>query len=58
MTPWVLYDNQNDPYQMTNRINDPSYSGIQAELDAVLNDWLVRVNPPRVYMPIVGRTDG
>ena len=58
VTPWVLYDHQNDPYQMTNRINDPSYSGIQAELEAVLNDWLVRVNPTRVYMPIVGRTDG
>jgi arylsulfatase A-like enzyme len=56
VTPWVLYDNRNDPYQMTNLINDPGYSDIQAELDAVLNDWLSRVSPGRVYLPMVCRT--
>jgi arylsulfatase A-like enzyme len=54
--PWILYDNQNDPFQMTNLINDPAYSGIQAELDAVLSDWLMPVSPHRVYLPMVGKS--
>jgi arylsulfatase A-like enzyme len=57
-TPWILYDNRNDPYQMTNLINDPGYSGIQAELDAMLDEWLSRVVPPRFYMPMVSRSVG
>ena len=36
--PWLLYDNQEDPYQLTNLINRPECSEIQAELDA----WLQR----------------
>jgi arylsulfatase A-like enzyme len=58
VTPWLLYDNQNDPYQMTNLINDPAYSDIQAELDAVLSDWLIRVSPNHVYVPMVWKTVG
>jgi arylsulfatase A-like enzyme len=60
VTPWLLYDNRSDPYQMRNLINDPGYSDIQAELDAVLSDWLIRVNPPRFgfYMPVIRRTAG
>ncbi len=58
LTPWLLYDNRNDPYQMTNLINDPGHSGIRAELDAVLDDWLIWVNPRRVYMPTIRRAVG
>jgi arylsulfatase A-like enzyme len=58
VTPWILYDNPNDPYQMTNLINDPGYSGIQADLDAVLEEWLARLDPLRLYMPIIGRAAG
>ena len=58
VTPWILYDNSNDPYQMTNLINDPGYSGIQAELDAVLDDWSSPLTPYRVHMPMIGRTAG
>ena len=38
--PWLLYDNEKDPYQLHNRINDDDYANIQAELDAQLQSKL------------------
>lgn len=38
--PWLLYDNEADPYQLTNRVNDPELAGIQKELDAKLQHKL------------------
>jgi arylsulfatase A-like enzyme len=35
---WLLYDNQEDPYQLKNLINNPTYSQLQNEL----SDWLQR----------------
>ena len=34
--PWLLYDNQNDPYQQTNIVNDPKHAALKAELDKKL----------------------
>ncbi|MBB6048976.1 sulfatase family protein [Armatimonas rosea] len=34
--PWLLYDNREDPYQLTNRANDPALKGVQAELEKKL----------------------
>lgn len=34
--PWLLFDNQADPYQQTNLIGQPSHASLQAELDALL----------------------
>ena len=34
--PWLLYDNEGDPYQMDNVVNHPPYGRIQAGLDADL----------------------
>lgn len=34
--PWMLYDNEMDPYQMKNVVNDPEYALIQGELDTGL----------------------
>ncbi len=34
--PWLLYDNEADPYQLRNRADDPAMAGVQAELDATL----------------------
>ncbi len=31
--PWLLYDNQHDPYQMHNRVDDPALADVRAELD-------------------------
>ncbi len=41
--PWLLYDNDVDPYQMENRVDDPAYSEIQAELEALLQRELAAV---------------
>jgi arylsulfatase A-like enzyme len=40
--PWLLYDNEKDPYQMRNLIEDPAYTKTRTELDALLNQWLKR----------------
>lgn len=31
--PWVLFDNEKDPYQMTNLVNNTEYSELQYELE-------------------------
>ena len=35
--PWLLFDNQTDPYQTNNLANLPEYSRLQGRLDATLN---------------------
>ena len=34
--PWLLFDNQADPHQMTNLVGQAGYAKLQAELDALL----------------------
>lgn len=41
---WVLYDNQNDPYQLENLIDDSEYAGVRDELEGELQGWLKRTN--------------
>ena len=38
--PWLLYDNQNDPYQKRNLCGDRGFAKIQRELESDLNRWL------------------
>jgi arylsulfatase A-like enzyme len=38
--PWLLFDNEADPYQMTNLVNKPENAKLQAELDALLTKKL------------------
>ena len=35
--PWLLYDNQDDPYQLRNLCNNPEYPDQQSDLEDVLN---------------------
>lgn len=35
--PWLLFDNQTDPYQQTNLANQPEQAALQAKLEAMLN---------------------
>ncbi len=38
--PWLLYDNQNDPYQLDNLIDKPAHAALQAKLDGILRQRL------------------
>jgi arylsulfatase A-like enzyme len=42
--PWLLYDNQNDPYQLKNLVADPGAQGVREQLEAELTAWLQRRN--------------
>jgi arylsulfatase A-like enzyme len=38
--PWLLYDNETDPYQLHNLIDDPAYADLQAQLETALQTRL------------------
>ena len=42
--PWLLYDNQMDPYQLTNLCNNPEYAKTQRELEKMLSRKLEETN--------------
>jgi arylsulfatase A-like enzyme len=42
--PWLLYDNQADPYQLKNLCNDPMCAQIQQELQTILSRKLKETN--------------
>jgi arylsulfatase A-like enzyme len=41
--PWLLYDNENDPFQLTNLVDDPAFAEIRDDLDARLQTELDRI---------------
>jgi arylsulfatase A-like enzyme len=43
LRPWLLYDNEKDPYQLRNLMEDLSYVNTRTELDALLSQWRKRV---------------
>jgi arylsulfatase A-like enzyme len=44
--PWLLYDNQEDPFQLKNLINDPEYSGLQASLEKRTQELMDEAGDP------------
>ncbi len=38
--PWLLYDNEADPYQLTNLVGPPAHAKLQAELETALKQKL------------------
>ena len=38
--PWLLYDNEADPYQLNNLVNHPDYANLQADLETQLQGKL------------------
>ena len=40
--PWMLYDNERDPYQLQNLVNDPKYKAIQSALEKELSAQLAK----------------
>lgn len=43
---WILYDDEEDPYQMVNLINSSRYRSIREGLERILQHWLKRTNDP------------
>jgi arylsulfatase A-like enzyme len=41
-SPWLLYDNQEDPYQMNNLCNNKEYRTLQFELENILQKMLIQ----------------
>lgn len=44
--PWLLYDNAVDPYQRSNRVQDPAWADLLRDLDARLHQRLRAINDP------------
>lgn len=44
--PWLLYDNQEDPYQMENLVNETGYKHLQERLDKDLSRLLKELDDP------------
>ncbi|MFC5626142.1 sulfatase family protein [Algoriphagus winogradskyi] len=42
--PWLLYDNEKDPYQQKNLVGSPDYSNLQSTLEKVLQSKLDYTN--------------
>jgi arylsulfatase A-like enzyme len=42
--PWLLYDNAQDPYQLSNLRSQPEHAALQANLDALLTRKLKETN--------------
>ena len=42
--PWLLYDNQADPYQLNNLCDDPTYATVRQELQTILSRKLKETN--------------
>jgi arylsulfatase A-like enzyme len=40
--PWLLYDNETDPYQKQNLCNEPEFAALQADLDRQLDEKLAK----------------
>ncbi len=40
--PWLLYDLETDPFQLSNRCGDPAYADVQAWAEEELDAWLQR----------------
>jgi arylsulfatase A-like enzyme len=44
--PWLLYDNQKDPYQLNNLINKPKHTELQAKLEKRMRELMKEAGDP------------
>jgi hypothetical protein len=58
--PWLLYDNEQDPFQMNNLIGHPDTYKLQKKLDSILRRKLAKTHdqflPAEEYVRIWGYT--
>ena len=56
--PWLMYDDENDPYQLNNLVGKPDYAELQQQLDAKLTEQLKLRDDPfrdaRYYIDLWG----
>jgi arylsulfatase A-like enzyme len=50
--PWLLFDNEADPYQMQNLINQPEHAALQRELDEITTQLMEDADDPGEDEPI------
>ncbi len=50
--PWCLFDNENDPYQIENRLADPAVRPVRERLHAMTAEWLGRADDPLRLPPV------
>lgn len=48
---WLLYDNENDPYQRRNLVSEPEYEGLRAELHELIDERAAAVGDPLLPGP-------
>jgi arylsulfatase A-like enzyme len=44
--PWLLYDNQEDPYQLSNLVNRPEHAALQAGLEKRMRELMEEAGDP------------
>ncbi|MCF7958073.1 MAG: sulfatase-like hydrolase/transferase, partial [Phycisphaerae bacterium] len=44
--PWMLFDNQNDPFQLKNLVDDPAHAQLQKRLDKKTDQLLAEAGDP------------
>jgi len=58
--PWLMYDNQADPYQMKNLLDEPEYAALQKQLEGTLQSKLTQrgdqLRPKQHYLKKWGYT--
>lgn len=50
-SPWLLYDNEKDPWQLTNLVDEEASRPVRDRLDRELREWLRRVDDPLLPGP-------
>ena len=46
--PWLLFDNDADPYQQRNLASEPDQSAVRSALASEISGWLERADDPFV----------
>lgn len=46
LEPWMLFDNEADPFQLNNLVADPRYAGLVEELDGRTDELLLEAGDP------------
>ncbi|WP_347840170.1 sulfatase [uncultured Draconibacterium sp.] len=54
-TPWLLFDNENDPFQVNNLVGNSAYTGLIKTLDKKLDKLLIEAQDPENTKEIYDR---